>query len=83
MQKQPDLTTLGRVLRNIREEKGYSQEKLAEAAGVHRTYVGGVERGERNPSFLTLGRLLSGAGTDWRKLGDLLERANKRGGRRG
>jgi transcriptional regulator with XRE-family HTH domain len=41
----------------MREERGLSQEGFALEAGVHRTYVGGIERGERNPSFASLLRL--------------------------
>ena len=41
----------------MREDRGFSQEGFALEAGVHRTYVGGIERGERNPSFTSLLRL--------------------------
>jgi transcriptional regulator with XRE-family HTH domain len=40
--------TVGRNLRTYREAKGLSQEAFAALLGVHRTYMGGVERGERN-----------------------------------
>ena len=47
----------GRCLRRAREDRGYSQEKLAELAGLHRTYVSSVERGKRNVSLENIWRL--------------------------
>lgn len=41
-------------IRNLRRAKGLSQEELAAACGLHRTYVGSVERGERNVTLSTL-----------------------------
>ena len=49
-----DLVRLGRGIRRVRLAAGYTQEALALAAGLDRSYVGSVERGERNISFLNL-----------------------------
>ena len=48
---------LGQSLRAYRKAKGLSQEEFADVAGVHRTYMGGLERGERNVTLQTLERL--------------------------
>ncbi|WP_369805786.1 helix-turn-helix transcriptional regulator [Mycobacterium sp. 1165178.9] len=51
------LTSFGKALRRARSRAGLTQEGLAEASGLDRTYVSGAERGVRNPSLVTLARL--------------------------
>jgi transcriptional regulator with XRE-family HTH domain len=53
---------LGLAIRELRRGAGISQEILAERARLHRTYVGGIERGERNVSFGNLLRLADALG---------------------
>lgn len=48
---------VGRNLRAYRTERGLSQEAFADLVGVHRTYMGGLERGERNLTLQSLERL--------------------------
>lgn len=48
---------LARNIRRIRNSLGMSQEALADAAGLHRTYVGSIERGERNVSVDNIEKL--------------------------
>ena len=48
---------VGERIREIRLAKGISQEALAHEIGLHRTYVGSLERGERNPSLQVVSRL--------------------------
>jgi transcriptional regulator with XRE-family HTH domain len=50
---------LGRNLRAYRESNGLSQEAFADELGVHRTYMGGIERGERNLTLKSLERIAS------------------------
>jgi transcriptional regulator with XRE-family HTH domain len=51
------MARFGRKLREVRLQHGVSQEKLAELAGLHRTYVSSVERGERNISLVNIEKL--------------------------
>ena len=55
--KIPSKDIVAQNIRSLRRAKGISQEKLAELAGLHRTYVGSVERGERNVSLENIDRL--------------------------
>jgi transcriptional regulator with XRE-family HTH domain len=49
--------TVGHNLRTYREDKSLSQEAFADELGVHRTYMGGIERGERNLTLKSLERI--------------------------
>jgi transcriptional regulator with XRE-family HTH domain len=51
-------------VRTMRLAKGLSQEALAEVCGYHRTYVGGIERGERNITIATLEALAGALGVE-------------------
>ena len=57
MPKASSKSLFGKAIRALREERGYSQEELAERAGLHRNYVGGVERGERNVALENIVKL--------------------------
>ncbi len=52
----------GAVVRNHRKALGYSQESFADACGLHRTYIGAIERGERNVSIDNIARIAATLG---------------------
>jgi len=60
--------TVGRNLRAYRLERGLSQEAFADQLGVHRTYMGGVERGERNLTLKSLEKMAEQIGVETREL---------------
>lgn len=66
--KDPELVALGKQVVRLREEAGLTQEALAHAAGLHWTYVGQIERGERNLTYKNLLKLARGLGVDPAKL---------------
>ncbi len=51
------LKVIGNNVRNLRKQLGLSQEELGDLAGLDRTYVGGIERGERNVAALNIAKL--------------------------
>lgn len=56
------LASLGWRVRQLREERGWTQELLAEHANVDRSYIAGIEAGLRNPSIKALVKLAKGFG---------------------
>jgi transcriptional regulator with XRE-family HTH domain len=62
LEVQPVLKALGQRIRELRSEQGYSQESFADHCGVHRTFMGTIERGESNLSFSNLVKVAEGLG---------------------
>lgn len=55
-------TSFGAHVRQLRTERGWSQEAFADRAGLHRTYVGSIERGEQNLSLVNIEKLAATLG---------------------
>jgi transcriptional regulator with XRE-family HTH domain len=58
------LVAFGQAVRRLRTDRGLSQERLAEDVGIHRTYIGDVERGLRNIGLLNVDRIARALETD-------------------
>ena len=76
-----DITkVLGQRIRNYRTAKGLSQEKLAELSGCHPTYIGQIERGEKNATIESIEKVASALGVSlsrlFEKLGGQEDHAN-------
>jgi transcriptional regulator with XRE-family HTH domain len=56
-EKETVLKELGSRVRELRKARGLTQEDLSERSGLHYTYIGGIERGERNPSLKSMKRV--------------------------
>jgi transcriptional regulator with XRE-family HTH domain len=67
-------SAFGRAVRRLREKKGLSQEKLADLAGIHRTYIGDVERGTRNIALINMDRIAKALGVSLSRLVKDMER---------
>jgi transcriptional regulator with XRE-family HTH domain len=72
----PNCTALGHAVRELRKQRDLSQEELAHASGLHPTYLSGIERGLRNPTWRSLGRVSEALGV---RLSELTERAERLG----
>lgn len=60
--KYPELKKFGDQIRELRKVRGLSQEQLAELTQLHRTYIGGIERGERNVALVNIVRIARALG---------------------
>src|SRR6266550_2584673 len=66
--KREECLAFGKAVRMYRTRMGLSQEDLADRAEIHRTYIGGIERGERNPTLTMIHRLAAALGVPPTKL---------------
>ena len=66
----------GAVVRRLRLEKGFSQERFAELCGLHRTYIGSIERGEKVVTIVTANKVAKALGTTLAGLFSELERGS-------
>ena len=71
--RNPELRRFGDNVRQLREKQGLSQERLAELADLDRTYIGGLERGERNATLASVLRVARALGASASELCEGIE----------
>jgi transcriptional regulator with XRE-family HTH domain len=67
-------THLGHAVKQLRAAREFTQEELSRRTGLHPTYLSDIERGARNPSFITLVRLVAGLDASLTELTGAYER---------
>jgi transcriptional regulator with XRE-family HTH domain len=78
--RSPEHAALGAAIQQLREDAGLSQEALADLSDIHLTHIGGLERGVRNPSYVTLLRIAAALKTRVGPLAVLADRIYDRAG---
>lgn len=68
MEDQEYIKMFALKVKKMREQQGLSQEKLAAKAGLHRTYIGMIERSERNPSLVCIYKIAEGLNINIKEL---------------
>ena len=68
MAKRKRTNRFGNAVRNARTAAGLTQEDLAERSGLDRSYIGGIERGERNPTLSVIEKIADGLGVSLAEL---------------
>lgn len=79
--KSPQHVAFGAAVRQLREDAGLSQEGLGYETGLHRNYIGGLERGELNATLATIIKLARGFGippSELLALGEKMQRSRSR-----
>jgi len=68
------LIQFGRCVRELRNKKGYSQEELAFKAGLHRTYIGMIERAEKNITLTNVNKIAKALNTPIYKIFSMIDK---------
>lgn len=76
-ERSPVLVAFGQAVRRYRKERGLSQEAFADECGIDRSYMGGVERGERNLALINIEKIIAALGMQPSEFFKALDKRNK------